>query len=63
MLCLVTTGMSCLGQEGMSKFPLRQKGKYHKFDSVVDSLSCPEIFVVQRDAQIHVAYVITYSPA
>ena len=60
LLCHVTTGMCTVGAPEMSLCPYR-KGNF-KFNSTVDSLSNPEIFVLQKSAGALPAYVITYVP-
>jgi hypothetical protein len=59
LLCLVVTGMSVLGDEAYTIMPYRH-GR-HRYNSFVDSLSNPEIFVVSNSAAVLPAYVITYS--
>ena len=60
LLCLVLTGVSCAGQRGLKLFST-DRGNGDPFDSAVDDLSNPEIFVVDRDAQALPAYIIRYS--
>ncbi|CAJ1375720.1 unnamed protein product [Effrenium voratum] len=60
LLCLVTLGMPCLGdpqQKGV--LPFRQKP--HRYNSTVDSLSSPEVYVVQHAGAAHPAYLITFA--
>jgi Ca2+-binding EF-hand superfamily protein len=60
LMCLTTTGMSCLGdplQKGL--LPYRQNP--HRYDSSVDSLSAPEIYVVQHAGAVMPAYLITFA--
>ena len=59
MLCLVVTGTSCLG--GLTeKLHLKRRDNHSTYDSFVDSLSDPEIFVVADGAHVCPAYVIQY---
>jgi Ca2+-binding EF-hand superfamily protein len=59
LLCLLTTGMPCLGDpQNHGVLPLRQGT--HRYDSTVDSLSSPEIFIVQHPGAAYPAYVITF---
>lgn len=63
LLCLVSTGMPCVGEEGMRNMPkihdgLRPKMSYGSF---VDSASNPEIFVVQSGNLAYPAYIIHFS--
>jgi hypothetical protein len=60
LLCHVTTGMCTVGAPGMRICPKRTG--HHKFNSTVDSLSNPEIFVLQKSEGAVPAYVITYVP-
>mmetsp|Transcript_41971 Transcript_41971/g.96358 ORF Transcript_41971/g.96358 Transcript_41971/m.96358 type:complete len:743 (+) Transcript_41971:68-2296(+) len=60
LVCLVTGGMSCLGdpkQNGV--LPIRQG--HHRYNSSVDSLSNPEIFITQLPGAAYPAYVITFA--
>jgi hypothetical protein len=59
LLCLLATGMPCLGdpqQRGL--LPFRQ-GR-HRYNSSVDSLSNPEIFITQSAGAAYPAYLITF---
>jgi len=59
LLCQVTTGMSCIGaphQTGI--LPVRQGP--HRYNSSVDSLSSPEIFIIQHPGAAYPAYLITF---
>lgn len=59
LLCLLMTGMSCIGDPQHSGvLPIRQKS--HHYNSSVDSLSSPEIFIMQHPSSAHPAYVITF---
>lgn len=59
LMCLVTTGMSCAGSPlHTGVLPVRQAP--HRYNSSVDSLSSPEIFVVQHPSAAYPAYVITF---
>jgi hypothetical protein len=59
LLCLVVTGMSVLGDEAYAIKPYRH-GTHHRYNSYVDSMSNPEIFVVNTSTAVLPAYVITY---
>jgi hypothetical protein len=60
LMCLVMTGMPCLGDpHHKGVLPMRQTG--HRYDSTVDSLSNPEIFIVQHSGAAYPAYVITFA--
>jgi len=60
LLCLVVTGMSVLGDESYAIQPYRH-GSHHRYNSFVDTLSNPEIFVVSTPNAVFPAYVITYA--
>jgi hypothetical protein len=60
LLCLVVTGMSVLGDEAYAIKPYRH-GTQYRYNSFVDSLSNPEIFVVNTSDAVLPAYVITYA--
>merc|ERR1719491_921911 len=58
LMCLVMIGIPCLGgveQKGV--LPFREKP--HRYNSSVDSLSNPEIFIVQHPSAAYPAYLIT----
>merc|ERR1712048_138543 len=60
LACLAMTGMPCLGdpqQKGV--LPMRQG--VHRYNCSVDSLSSPEIFIVQHPSAVYPAYVITFA--
>lgn len=59
LMCLLMTGMSCLGSpEHRGVLPYRRKP--HRYHSSVDSLSSPEVFVMQHPGSAHPAYVVTF---
>jgi len=59
LMCLCMTGMSCMASpEQHGVLPFRQKP--HRYNSSVDSLSSPEIFVLQHPSSAYPAYVITF---
>jgi len=60
LLCLLMTGMPCLGDpEHHGVLPFRQKP--HRYNSSVDSLSSPEIFIMQHPGAAYPAYLITFA--
>lgn len=59
LMCLLMTGMSCLGSPG-HKGVLPYRRKPYRYNSSVDSLSSPEIFVMQHPGAAHPAYVVTF---
>jgi len=61
-LCLIETGISCLASPehvGMGCL-LPFRCGHHRYNSTVDSLSNPEIFIVQYGCQAVPAYLITF---
>ena len=60
LLCLVVTGMSYLGDNTFDLLPYRH-GTKHRYNSFVDSLSNPEIFVATASPAALPAYLIRYS--
>lgn len=59
LMCLLTIGMPCLGDPNHhGVLPLRQGN--HRYNSSVDSLSNPEIFIVTHPGAAHPAYLITF---
>jgi Ca2+-binding EF-hand superfamily protein len=62
LMCLLATGVPCLGDpEQRGVLPFRKHP--HRFHSSVDSLSSPEIYVVQHPGAAHPGYVITFQGA
>lgn len=60
LMCLLITGMPCLGDpQHAGVLPHRQRP--HRYDSCVDSLSSPEVFVLQHPSAALPAYVITFA--
>jgi len=59
LLCLIMPGMPCLGgPEQKGVLPLRQGT--HRYNSAVDSLSNPEIFVLQYSGAAYPSYLISF---
>lgn len=60
LMCLAMTGFPCLGHpEQRGVLPFRHKP--HRYNSSVDSLSSPEIFIVQHPSAAYPAYLITFA--
>jgi Ca2+-binding EF-hand superfamily protein len=59
IMCLVMTGMPCLG-DPQHKGVLPMRVAPHRYDSSVDSLSSPEIHIIQHPGAAYPAYVITF---
>merc|ERR1711937_805103 len=60
LMCLVMTGVPCLGDEHQrGVLPFRQRP--HRYNSAVDSLSNPEIYIVQHPSAAYPAYLITFA--
>lgn len=59
LLCLLVTGVPCVGDpENHGVLPVRC-GK-HRYHSTVDSMSNPEIQIIQNPAAAYPAYIITF---
>lgn len=59
LLCLLTTGLPCLGDaDNHGVLPVRCG--QHRYHSSVDSMSSPEIHIIQNPAAAYPAYVITF---
>jgi len=59
LMCMVTIGIPCLGDpQHKGVLPFRQNP--YRYNSCVDSLSNPEIFIVQHPSAAYPAYVITF---
>jgi len=62
LMTLLMTGLPCLG-DPLHRGVLPFRVKPHRYNSTVDSLSNPEIYIVQHPAAALPAYVITFIPA
>ena len=58
--CLVLTGETTQGTQGMKAPPTRDIGRNIKYDSAVDDVKNPKIFVVFGDQRAYPEYLITY---
>jgi len=62
LMCLLGSGMPCLGSpEHRGVLPFRQRP--HRYNCSVDSLSSPEIYVIQHSGGALPAYLITFAQA
>jgi hypothetical protein len=62
LMCLLGVGMPCLGSpDHRGVLPFRQKP--HRYNSSVDSLASPEIYVIQHPGGAYPAYLITFVQA
>jgi len=59
LLCLMMSGIPCLG-DPLHKGVLPVRHGRHRYNSSVDSLSNPEIYVTQSPGAAYPAYVITF---
>ncbi|XP_048244595.1 protein mono-ADP-ribosyltransferase PARP14-like isoform X1 [Haliotis rufescens] len=57
----VLTGMYCRGQGGMRVPPQRDAANHIQFDSVVDNVSGPGMYIIFNDTQAYPEYLITYA--
>jgi len=60
LLVDVLVGQSAQGAKSMKMCPLLPGEKYKRYNSLVDTLDKPSIFVVQHSNQTYPAYVLTY---
>ena len=58
--CLVLTGETTQGVKDMKAPPTRDIGRNIKYDSAVDDVKNPKIFVVFGDQRAYPEYLITY---
>lgn len=56
----VLVGRWTKGQKGMSMYPLLPGEQYKKYNSLVDHVINPSIFVVQHSNEAYPAYLLTY---
>ena len=60
MLVDVLVGLSTQGAEGMRVYPLLPGQSYAGYNSLVNRVQDPSIFVVQHSNQAYPSYLITY---
>ncbi|CAE8742774.1 unnamed protein product [Polarella glacialis] len=60
LMCLLMNGFTCLG-DPTHKGMLPQRQGRHRYNSSVDSVANPEIFVTQSPGAAYPAYVITFA--
>lgn len=60
LLCFLMTGMPCLG-DPQHNGVLPQRRRPHRYGSSVDSMSSPEVFVIQHPNAALPAYLITFA--
>jgi hypothetical protein len=56
----VLVGRWTKGRKGMKVYPLLPGEQYKKFNSLVDHVVNPSIFVVQHSNEAYPAYLLTY---
>ncbi|XP_062288426.1 protein mono-ADP-ribosyltransferase PARP14-like isoform X2 [Scomber scombrus] len=59
-LCRVLTGDYTLGQQGMIVPPTKGAVSVQKYDSLVNNMSTPAMFVIFHDSQAYPEYLITF---
>jgi len=60
LLCLMITGLPCLGNpDNKGVLPVRQWP--HRYNSSVDSLSSPEVYVIQHPSAAYPAYLLSFA--
>lgn len=57
----VVTGQYCAGNRDMKSAPYLPSSNFRQFDSVVDKVEKPTIFVVFNDASAYPEYIIEYT--
>jgi len=59
LLTLLMTGMPCLGDpQHKGVLPIRQNP--HRYNCSVDSMSSPEVYIMQQSGAAHPAYLVTF---
>ena len=56
----VVTGEYCLGDSSYKVPPLLSSGSEQRYDSVVNDVNSPGMFVVFKDASVYPLYLVTY---
>jgi len=60
LMCMLATGIPCLGDPShIGVLPFRQRP--HRYNSSVDSLSCPEVYIIQHAGAALPCYLITFA--
>jgi hypothetical protein len=59
-ICRVIIGEYTLGKKGMKMGPLLKSDSTEQFDTLVDNVDKPTIFVALSDAQIYPEYLVTF---
>lgn len=60
-LCRVLTGDFTTGQQNMIEPPLKTAGSIEKYDSVVDNMQNPTMFIIFHDSHAYPEYLITFT--
>ena len=60
-MCLAETGIPCVGDPELKLDMLPFRERAHRYTSVVDSISNPEIFCVGYSASVYPAYLIHFA--
>lgn len=59
-LCRVLTGDFTLGKQGMIVPPTKTATSVHQFDSVVDNMANPTMYIIFHDSHAYPEYLITF---
>ena len=59
-MCKVLTGEYAQGKQGMRVLPSKPRKKNEIYNSLVDNVHDPYIFVIFHDAQAYPEYLITF---
>ena len=62
-VCDVVVGKYTQGRHDMNVAPILQPDSKDVFDSLVDNVNAPTIFVAMTDAQVYPEYLITFKVA
>lgn len=59
-LCRVLTGVYTLGKQDMIAPPVKDSTSVELYDSVVDNMAAPNMFVIFHDSQAYPEYLIIF---
>jgi len=59
-LARVLTGDYCKGNSSLKAPPVKDEHDNRLYDSVVDDVSNPNIFVVFKDSSVYPSYLVTF---
>ena len=59
-LCRVLLGESCRGQSKYKVPPCKPNGSYQNYESMVNNLTSPTIFVISKDNQVYPEFLVKF---